>query len=186
VAYPDFMDKAVPIHGSPHLSSYDRLLWTATIRAIKTDPAWMGGDYESPPVEGLKTVAAIIPLARSTPDAVVEETRPADFLEFLGKLDEGQIEGFDANNWIRQAEAMMDLDVSAGFGGSMEEAAAAVEADVLVVLGLRDHMVTPQPALDVAELLFAHVIELGSSCGHLAIWCEQAEAFPVITRFLDE
>lgn len=186
VAYPGFVDKAIPIHGSPLLSTYDRFLWTATIRAIKADPAWNGGDYESPPTEGLKTVAAIVPLARSTRDAVVEETPPAEFVKFLGSLDEGMITGFDANNWIRQAEAMMALDVSAAHGGSMAKAAAAVEADVLVVVGLRDHMVAPQPALQFAELLFAPVVELGGACGHLAIWCEEAEAFPVIARFLEE
>ena len=186
VSYPDFVDKAIPIHGSPLPSSYDRLLWTATIRAIKADPEWKGGDYESPPVAGLRTVAAIVPLALSTPDAVVEETRPADFRAFLEGLDEGQVGGFDANNWIRQAEAMMALDVSAAFGGSMEKAAAAIEADVLVVVGTRDHMVTPQPALDFAERLFAPVVALDSPCGHLAIWCEQDEAFPLIARFLEE
>jgi len=185
VAYPDFMDKAIPIAGSPLLASYDRLLWTATIRAIKTDPAWKGGDYESPPAEGLKTVAAIIPLARSTRDAVVAEASPDGFREYLTALDTGMIEGFDANNWIRQAEAMMALDVSAAFDGSMERAAAAVEADVLVVHGLRDHMVAPQPALAFAELLFAPVVRLEGDCGHLAVWCEQAEAFPAISRFLE-
>jgi homoserine O-acetyltransferase len=186
VAYPGFVDRAVPIHGSPLLTSYDRFLWTATIRAIKADPAWNGGDYSSPPATGLKTVAAIVPLARSTRDAVVEETPPTEFAKLLGTLDEGIITGFDANNWIRQAEAMMALDVSAEFGGSMEKAAATVEADVLVVVGLRDHMVAPQPALDFAERLFAPVVELGGACGHLAIWCEEAEAFPVIARFLEE
>jgi homoserine O-acetyltransferase len=186
VSYPDFMDKVVPIHGSPLLSSYDRLLWTAEIRAIKADPKWSGGDYESPPVDGLKTVAAINSLARTTPEMVVGEAGPAEFFKFLEEAEKGVIEGFDANNWIRQAEAMMALDVSAGFGGSMEKAAAAVRADVLVVVGTRDHMVTPQPALEFAERLFAPVVELEGACGHLAIWCEQDEAFPVIARFLEE
>ncbi len=186
VAYPDFMDKAIPIAGSPLLSSYDRLLWTATIRAIKLDPAWKGGDYESPPVEGLEAVATIVPLARSTRDAVVKETPPGGFAEYLEARDREIIEVFDANNWIRQAEAMMALDVSAAFDGSMEKAAAAVEADVLVVHGLRDHMVAPQPALTFAELLFGPVVRLEGDCGHLAIWCEQADAFPAITRFLGD
>ncbi len=185
VAYPDFMDKAIPIAGSPLLSSYDRLLWTATIRAIKLDPAWKGGDYESPPVEGLEADATIVPLARSTRDAVVKETPPGGFAEYLEARDTEIIEVFDANNWIRQAEAMMALDVSAAFDGSMKKAAAAVKADVLVVHGLRDHMVAPQPALAFAELLFGPVVRLEGDCGHLAIWCEQAEVFPAITRFLE-
>ncbi len=186
VSYPGFMDKAVPIAGSTRLSSYDRLLWTAEIRAIKADPSWNGGDYESPPVDGLRAVAAINSLALTTPEKVVGETSPAEFFDFLEQAERGVLEGFDANNWIRQAEAMLDHDVSASFAGSMEKAAAAVEADVLVVVGTRDHMVTPQPALEFAEHLFAPVVALDSPCGHLAIWCEQDEAFPLIARFLEE
>ena len=52
---------------------------------------------------------------------------------------------FDANDWIRQLQAMMADDVSAPFGGSMEKAAAAVHAKVLVIVGLKDHMVNPYP-----------------------------------------
>ena len=47
-------------------------------------------------------------------------------------------------------------------------------------------MVAPQPALAFAKLLFAPVVRLEGDCGHLAIWCEQAEAFPAITRFLED
>jgi homoserine O-acetyltransferase len=36
------------------------------------------------------------------------------------------------------------------------------------------------------RLLFAPVVALESPCGHLAIWCEQDEAFPLIARFLEE
>jgi len=36
------------------------------------------------------------------------------------------------------------------------------------------------------DLLFAPVVELGGACGHPAIWCEEAEVFPLIARFLEE
>ena len=44
VAYPDFMDRAVPIVGSPRLAPYDLLLWQAQIDAIMNDPGWRGGE----------------------------------------------------------------------------------------------------------------------------------------------
>src|SRR4029077_16208573 len=62
---------------------------------------------------------------------------------------------FDANNHIRQAQAMMAHDVSAPLGGSMDRAAAAVKTQVLVIVSISDHMVTPGPALDFAQLLHA-------------------------------
>ena len=40
----------------------------------------------------------------------------------------------------------------------MEKAAAAVKAQVLVIVGARDQMVTPGPALDFAKLLRAQIL----------------------------
>ncbi len=79
----------------------------------------------------------------------------------------------DANDHIRQMEAMMALDVSDAFGGSMEKAAAAVKAKVLVVVAAKDHVVTPGPARDFAKLLGAEFMELGGDCGHSASACEE-------------
>jgi len=49
VQYPDFMDKAIPIVGSPRVAPYDLLHWTTQIDAIENDPAWRGGDYTKNP-----------------------------------------------------------------------------------------------------------------------------------------
>ena len=91
---------------------------------------------------------------------------------------------FDANNHIRQAQAMMAHDVSAPLGGSMDRATAAVKAQVLVIVSITDHMVTPGPALDFAKMLHAEVLELRDNCGHLAPGCEVAKIGSAIADFL--
>ena len=102
----------------------------------------------------------------------------------MEEIEQDRLNGFDANNWLRQLQAMMSLDVSAPFGGSMEKAANAVHAQVLVVPALQDHMVNPAPALKFAGLLVAPTLELKSDCGHLAPGCEQPLLSSVIARFL--
>ncbi len=186
VAYPDFMDRAIPIVGSPKLTSYDLLLWQAGIHAIQADVNWKGGDYTAPPEAGLRTLADIDGLAIQTPSYRVRQTRPEDFKKYLETSEHDTIHGFDANNWIRQAQAMMGHDVSRPFGGDMRKAAAAVKARVLVIVGLQDHMVNPQPALAFARLLQAHTLELDSDCGHVAPDCQAAKVDAAVERHLAE
>jgi homoserine O-acetyltransferase len=184
VSYPDFMDKAIPIVGSPQLTSYDLLLWTAEEHALEADAAWNHGDYTSPPVAGMNAVADIHWLALATPAFRVAHTSRREFPGFLQSSEHMTLTSFDANNWIRQLQAMMSLDVAAPFEESMQKAAAQVRAQVLVVPSLQDHMVNPQPAIDFAGLLHCHTFELKSDCGHLAPGCEQAALAPAIAEFL--
>ncbi len=39
-AYPDFMDKAIPIVGSPRLAAYDLVHWQTQLDAIMDNPGW--------------------------------------------------------------------------------------------------------------------------------------------------
>jgi homoserine O-acetyltransferase len=92
----------------------------------------------------------------------------------------------DANDHIRQDEAMMAQDVSAPFGGSMERAAAAVKAKALIISSATDHTVTPGPALDFAQLIPAQVLELTNNCGHHAPECDGAKVNSTVATFLDQ
>jgi homoserine acetyltransferase len=182
VMYPDFMDKAVPIVGSPRLAAYDLLLWQSEIDSIKNNRAWKNGHYN----QNLDLVgqAEFTALFLTTPDYYNQVTSREQVFEQLQKAK--QTPAIDANDKIRDAEAMMALDISQPFGGSMERAAAAVRAKVFVIVSKHDHMVTPGPATDFAHLLKAAFMELDSDCGHLAPDCEQAKIKPAIAAFLEK
>jgi homoserine O-acetyltransferase len=79
---------------------------------------------------------------------------------------------------------MMNLDVTRDFGGSLKNAARAVKAKVLIVVAKFDHVVTPGPARDFAQLLGTKVLELESDCGHLATSCESDLLNAAVARFL--
>jgi len=186
VSYPDFMDRAIPIVGSPRLGAYDLLLWQAELHAIEADVNWKHGEYQTRPLAAMRTVADIHALALQTPQLRDRETSPAKFTEFLAATERSTTESFDTNDWYRQARAMMGHDVSKPFGGDMQKAAGTVHARVLVVASLQDHMVTPWPALDFAKLLQARTLELNSDCGHVATGCEEPMIAAAIARFLKE
>ena len=169
VSYPDFMDKAVPIVGSPRRAPYDLLLWQAQIEALMRDRDWNNGNYSANPARALDFAFGEL-LLTSPPDYNRHKTREQVLADF--EKARTNTKSFDANDKIRQTQAMMQLDVSSAFGGSLERAAKAVKAKVFVVVSKFDHVVTPGPATEFASLLGAKLLELESDCGHLATVCE--------------
>jgi homoserine O-acetyltransferase len=182
-AYPSFMDRAIPIVGSTRLTSYDLLLWNSEARAIETDSTWLQGNYKSVP-RGMSVVADIHALALSSPDDWVDKTTPQQFPAKFAAIEESGGRTFDTNNWLRQLQAMIGHDIFRPFNENPQQAAAAVRAQVLIVVSKHDHMVNPHPALAFAPLIHARVIELEGTCGHIATGCETARFAPEITRFL--
>lgn len=180
VSYPSFMDKAVPIVGSPRLATYDLLLWQAQIDAIMNDRDWNSGNYTTNPARAVEFEFGELLL--TTPDSYNKRVTRQQLFDKLEKAKRDA--GFDANDKIRQAQAMMALDISQDFGGSMERAAAAVKAKVFVVVAKLDHVVTPVPALEFARLLHAKTLELDSDCGHLAPSCESQKVNLAVSEFL--
>src|SRR6266566_4104728 len=103
VSYPTFMDKAIPIVGSPQLAPYDLLLWQAQIDAIMNDAGWNGGNYSHNPARAAEFEFGALLL--TTPDAYNKRMSRKQVFEELEKAR--TTIGFDANDKIRQAQAMM-------------------------------------------------------------------------------
>ena len=102
VSYPEFMDKAVPIVGSPRLAPYDLLHWRAEIDAIETNPAWNHGEYMENPSRLLEFEYGEMLL--NTPTQYNRTHTREQVFESLANKDAAAT---DANNKIRQMEAMM-------------------------------------------------------------------------------
>ena len=68
----------------------------------------------------------------------------------------------------------------------MAAAAAAIQADLLVIVDAVDHLVTPGPALEFAELAGAKSLVLEDDCGHLSAFqgCSGTAMTEAISAFL--
>ncbi|HEU4871206.1 MAG TPA: alpha/beta fold hydrolase [Pyrinomonadaceae bacterium] len=174
VSYPDFMDKAIPIVGSPRLAPYDLMLWQAQIEALMRDRDWKGGNYVSNPARALDFAFGELLLTTPT-DYNRRKTREQVFADLEKARNDAK--RFDANDKIRQVQAMMSLDVARDFG--------VVKAKVLVVVAKFDHVVTPGPAIEFAKLVGAKLIDLESDCGHLATSCESRRLNEAVSQFLN-
>jgi homoserine O-acetyltransferase len=173
VSYPDFMDKAIPIVGSPRLAPYDLMLWQAQIEALMRDRDWNGGNYAANPARALDFAFGELLLTTPT-DYNRHKTREQVFADLEKARNDPK--RFDANDKIRQVQAMMAIDVASNSG--------AVKAKVLVVVAKFDHVVTPGPATEFASSIGAKLIVLEGDCGHLATSCESSKLNEAVTDFL--
>ena len=181
VDYPEFMDVAIPIVGSPHPDSRDLLLYRADAEAVRSDPAFQQGHYTQPVAA---PVAELIwQLNLTSPANYLHTHTTGQFNADYAAAQSKGIQPFDANDWLAQLDAVIHHDIS--HSGNMEDAAKRVKARVLIVNAAQDHMVSPEPALDFAKLIGAETLVLQSDCGHLAPGCESATLDPAVRAFLD-
>ena len=183
-AYPDFMDRAVPIVGTPRLMPYDVLLWEAEIHAIEADANWKNGDYPERPAAAMRTVSDIHNLALATPAYYGRQNAGKDMSGVLAAAEKALLTQADPNDYYRQLQAMLGHDVFRRFGGDRNRAAAAIHAKVTVIVARQDHMVNPGPALEFAPLLKASIVELNGDCGHISTGCEAPKVAEAVAQAL--
>lgn len=176
VRYPAFVKKVVTVVGTPRQTSYDLLLWNAQLGAIQN---LADDDYENT----IRVIAALDNLNAYTPTYIASNTPAAGYQEFM-QLSVDSTRRYGLQNRVPQLQAMIHHDISAPFEGSMAMAAAAVKADLLIVVSQEDHMVNPIPSRELAELAAAEFLELTGACGHIAVGCEMQRVTDVVQQFL--
>ena len=181
VEYPDFMDKAIPIVGTPRPAAFDLVHHQAQLDAIENNKDWDGGDYTKNPARDAEYEFGAMLL--KTPEEFNKTHTREQVLKELAK-SKTSAEGSDANNKIRQVEAVMSLNVAESYGDSLEKAAAQVKAKVLVIVGREDHVVTPGPAIEFAHLLHADLKVINDGCGHQ--YCDNGGVGKAVAEFLDK
>lgn len=176
--YPHFFDLAVPILGTPRLTSYDLQVKEIMLDTIYADPNFNGGHYTHQPA--LKLANLFGALTVTTPEYRNDHTPRDKFAQFLVATEAP--EPIDANDRVAQLKAIVSHD---DIGNrTIAEAARATTAHFLVIVNARDHLVNPQPALEWAAALHAPTYISHGSCGHLIMLCDAAAVSAHVREFL--
>jgi homoserine O-acetyltransferase len=178
-AHPEFMKFAVPIVGSPRLTTADLLLWQGELGAIEAVQK-AGAD----PRTVMAAVRSMHEFALTTPAWIAANQPASGFPALLAQMEVDALRGMSPLDYAAQLRAMMGHDISRRFQGSMDSAGGSVRARVLTVVAIEDHMVNPQPALALAASAGFRVLRLNGNCGHRAPGCEEGRLFSAVSAFL--
>lgn len=171
VSYPSFMDRVVPIVGTPRQSAYDVLFWNIELRTLER------GNYTT---EAMKTTGLIHELNLFTPEYTQKKRSASEATAYLNQVEK-DLSTKNPYDWASQIRAMLTQDVMPG--KTLQEAAKQVKAKLLIVVATQDHMVNPAAASEFSGYLKAPLLELTSNCGHLATSCESEKVTSFVRAF---
>ena len=178
VMYPEFFDLAIPILGTPRMTSYDLQVKQIMVESITGDPTYANGQYTAEPP--LKLANLFGNLVVTSPEYRNRETQRDKFAAFIAQTEAPQ--SIDANDRVWQLRAIMQQDVIGN--RSLDEAARSTKARFLVIVSAEDHLVNPQPALDWAAALSAPTYVSHGACAHLIMTCDAAAVSSRVREFL--
>ena len=147
--HPGFADALVPLACAPTaIVGRNRMIRKTIIDAIMNDPEWRGGDYESPPLRGMRAAMAGLWVMTSAPlvqhrQAPTREKADSAMTAYLDR----QSRALDANDVIYAFESSRHYDPSPRLG--------AIDVPVLAI-NSADDFVNP-PELGLMEQLIPRV-----------------------------
>ncbi len=176
VAYPDLMEKAISIIGTPKQSSYDIFVWQAQADLINE-----AGSTEEDINLTMKRVYDICWMNCYTPSYFVRKIKPEEMNRWR---DNSYNHMMNSKDYLAQVNAMITHDVYKSASSNPENISDIIKAEVLIVVSLHDHLVNPTSSIEFAKQLDCGLVELSGDCGHVAVWCEADKIKEATSPFL--
>jgi homoserine O-acetyltransferase len=176
VRYPTFVDRTVPIAGTPRVGTFNRLALTAMLAQIED-----GKRAGIPPDSLWPSLARTEMLFIVTPIGL--NSRGTDSVTHDIAVNAANYRAWNLDDYAAQIAALRRYDLSADYG-DMRRAAARVRTPMLAVYSWDDHMVTPDAMSEFAKMVGADTLSIASTCGHIMIFCEQKRVGAATRAFI--
>ena len=177
VAYPDFMDKAIPIVGTPKQSSYDILVWQ-TMADLMEEAGNNKGNLDF----AYKRSHNILLMNVNTPTFMANSQSPDSLENYLNNEYDRLMAPED---YLGGLNAMIPHDIYKSAESSPAEIKNIIKANMLVISATQDHLVNPISAMELSKQLNAQLVTLLGDCGHGSFGCESDKIKKAITTFLE-
>lgn len=141
--HPDFMDALMPLACLPvQIAGRNRVWRKMVMDAIRSDPAWKGGEYTEQPKAGLRVAVDFLLIAGGAPIAMQKALATREAADkFLEDAFNSRLPGLDANDFLYQVNASRNYDPA----GKLGEIRAP-----LMQVNSADDFINP-PELGIAE-----------------------------------
>lgn len=111
--YPGFSDALAPFACLPvAIAGRNRMMRYMAIQAIKQDPAWLGGEYKTEPLQALRTVEGIFLVMTSSPLQMQKQAPTRELAERYVDRYLARANKLDANDAIYYLNASRNYDPS--------------------------------------------------------------------------
>lgn len=148
--YPGFADALMPLACLPvQIAGRNRMMRYMAIQAIQKDPAWLGGDYKSQPIQGLRTANEMLLIMGSSPLQMQKQAPTREASEqYVDRYLARTTTSTDANDLIGQLNASRNYDPSLHLDRITVPVMWINSADDYInppELGIAEQMVTRMP-----------------------------------------
>ncbi len=173
--YPDMVKAILPFCASAKTSPHNFVFLEGVKAALCADQSWNGGDYDTPPVAGLKAFGRVYAgWAFSQTfyrEGLYKQLGFETIEDLLVDWEVDHVEGWDANNLLAKLATWQAGDISAGplYNGDFRAALGAIKARAILMPCSQDLYFPPEDnAIEARYMPNADFRPYDSPWGHCA------------------
>lgn len=177
LSYPELVSRMFGACGSARVSEHCSVFLSGAQAALTADQTFQNGDYDTPPVNGLRAVGRIwsawSPSQRFFRDREFERLGFGSAEQFVSEFWEPWYGSLDANNFLSQLWTWRHADISDNpeHRGDLAAALAAIPALTYLVPAERDpYFPVEDSSWEAKHLPNAHLRVIPGTWGHFALF----------------